>query len=228
MTPAASSIDKAVQGRRPLKLRLLLTLYSNGNIAGCALALLGPVLLFAGAIGPGWLPITAALYAAGWLLGWGSRQAPHIERRIEDTLTIEETLTRLDTLAAGVAPHLTADMNGHLRSVRSCVAEVLPRLLGERSSHHDANLFTVRETVLRYLPETLANYVALPPAFRTTHVLTDGKTARQILADQLALLDGKMREIVANVAGADAQALLANGKFLEMKFQQPDFLAGIG
>jgi hypothetical protein len=26
------------------------------------------------------------------------------------------------------------------------------------------------------------------------------------------------------VAGADAQALLVNGKFLEMKFQQPDFL----
>lgn len=224
--PAVSSTGKAAQGRRPLKLRLLLTLYSNGNIAGCALALLGPVLLFAGVIGPGWLFITAGLYAGGWLLGWAGRQAPQIERRIEDTLTVEETLTRLDTLAAGVAPHLTSDMNGHLRSVRTSIAEVLPRLLGERS-HHDANLFTVRETVLRYLPETLANYVALPPAFRTTHVLTDGKTARQILADQLALLDGKMREIVANVAGADAQALLANGKFLEMKFQQPDFLAGM-
>jgi hypothetical protein len=66
--------------------------------------------------------------------------------------------------------------------------------------------------------------VALPGVFRTTHVLKDGKTARELLADQLGVLDGKMKEIVANVAGADAQALLANGKFLEMKFQQPDFL----
>lgn len=225
--PAAFPTDKAAQGRRPLKVRLLLTLYGNGNIAGCALALLGPVLLFAGIIGPGWLPITAALYAAGWLLGWASRQAPDIERRIEDTLTLEETLDRLDTLAARAAPHLTAEMNEHLRSLRTSVAEVLPRLLGERRNH-DANLFTVRETVLRYLPETLANYVALPAAFRSTHALKDGKTARQMLADQLALLDEKMREIVANVAGADAQALLANGKFLEMKFRQPDFLAGTG
>jgi hypothetical protein len=102
------------------------------------------------------------------------------------------------------------------------VAEVLPRLVGARS--HDADLFTVRETVLRYLPETLANYVALPPVFRNSHALKDGKTARQLLAEQLALLASKMREIVTNVAGADAQALLANGKFLEMKFQQPDFL----
>ncbi len=239
--PASPSSGSAVRTRRPLKLRLLLTLYSNANILGCVLALLGPALLFAGLIGPGWLAITACtevsagnvlaitagLYAAGWLLGWASRRAPEIERHIEDTLTVEETLARLDTLAARAAPHLAAEMNGHLRSVRSSIAEVLPRLLGERRLH-DANLFTVRETVLRYLPETLANYVALPPAFRTTHVLKDGKTARQILADQLALLDAKMREIVANVASADAQALLANGQFLEMKFQQPDFLAAIG
>jgi sarcosine oxidase gamma subunit len=60
--------------------------------------------------------------------------------------------------------------------------------------------------------------------FRTTHALKDGKTARQLLSEQLALLDAKMREVVLNVTGADAQALLANGRFLEMKFQQPDFL----
>ncbi len=208
--------------QRPLKLRLLLFLYSNANIAGCTLALLGPALLFAGLIGPGWLFITAGLYGAGWLIGRAGARAPGIDRRIEDTLTIEQTLERLDSLVAQVSPHLTTDMNGHLGNVRTSVSEVLPRLVGARS--HDADLFTVRETVLRYLPETLANYVALPPVFRSTHALKDGKTARQLLADQLALLDAKMREIVANVAGADAQALLANGKFLEMKFQQPDFL----
>lgn len=226
MTRADPSSTSPSVGR-PLKVRLLLGFYSNANIAGCALALLGPALLFAGAIGPGWLLITAGLYLGGWLLGWAFRQAPEIERRIEDTLTVEETLARLDAITTQAAPHLAAEMNAHLRSVRTSIAEVLPRLLGDRS-HHDANLYTVRETVLRYLPETLANYVSLPPAFRTTHAIKDGKTARQILADQLALLDDKMREIAANVASADAQALLANGKFLEMKFQQPDFLAGLG
>jgi len=83
----------------------------------------------------------------------------------------------------------------------------------------------VRETVLRYLPETLANYAALPPAFRASHVLKDGKTARDLMTEQLGLLDGKMREIIANVASSDAQALLANGRFLEAKFRAPDFLS---
>ena len=207
---------------RPLKTRLLLFMYSNGNIAGCALALMGPALLLAGVIGPGGGFITAGLYAAGWAAGWAGRRAPEIERRIEDSLSVEQTLEHLDKLVSQVQPLLTADMQQQLASVRTSVAEVLPRLVGARS--HDADLFTVRETVLRYLPETLANYVALPPVFRSSHALKDGKTARQLLAEQLALLASKMREIVANVAGADAQALLANGKFLEMKFQQPDFL----
>ncbi len=216
-------MSEASANRRPLALRLMLFAYGNANIAGCALALAGPALLFANLIGPGWLFITAGLYGAGWLLGHSLGGAPDIERRIEDSLTLEQTLEHLDSLVASAQPHLTPEMRGHLDSVKTSVAEVLPRLVGGRS--FDADLYTVRETVLRYLPETLANYVALPPVFRTTHALKDGKTARQLLADQLALLDEKMREIVANVAGADAQALLSNGRFLEMKFRQPDFLA---
>jgi hypothetical protein len=207
---------------RPWRLRALLFLYGNANIAGSTLALLGPALLFSHVIGPGWLFITAGLYGAGWLAGHSLFQTPEVERRIVDSLTLEQTLEHLDQLVASVRAHLTDDMNHHLDSIKTSVQEVLPRLIGATS--HDADLFTVKETMLRYLPETLANYVALPAAFRTTHALAGGKTARQLLGEQLALLDSKMLEIVTNVAGADAQALLANGRFLEMKFQQPDFL----
>lgn len=208
------------------RLRLLLFVYGTPNLLGCALALAGPALLLTGLIGPGWGWITAGLYAVGYAAAYATgavgHSAPELERRIADSLTVEETLQHLDTLVARVNTQLNEDMRSHLASVRTSVAEVLPRLLGAQS--RDADLFTVRETVLRYLPETLANYVALPPAFRNSHALADGKTARQLLGEQLALLDAQMKEIVANVASADAQALLANGKFLAMKFQQPDFL----
>jgi hypothetical protein len=207
---------------RSLRLRVLLFLYGNANIFGCALALAGPVLLLLGLIGPGWLLITSGLYALGWMLGWMGR-APELERRIEDSLTVDQTLERLDALIRQVRSQLAPEMAAHLASIRASVTEVLPRLVGNDVGASD--LFTVRETVLRYLPETLANYVALPPVFRSTRSLKDGKTARQLLAEQLAVLDSTMGEIVANVAKADAQALLANGKFLEMKFRQPDFLS---
>ena len=205
---------------RSFKLRALLFLYSNGNLIGCAAALLGPALLFAGVIDHGWQAITAGLYAAGWLLG---RRSPELERRIEDSLTMEDTLGRLDAVIASATPHLTADMQARLKSIRDSVAEVLPRLVGQASGGDE--LFTVRETVLRYLPETLANYVALPAAFRVTHQLQSGRTARELLTEQLDVLAGQMQEVVANVAASDAQALVANGQFLQAKFRQPDFLA---
>jgi hypothetical protein len=204
---------------RPLKLRALLALYGSANITGCALALAGPLLLFGGVIHDGWLLITAGLYAAGWLFG---RRAPALERHIEDSLSIEETLARLDAVINNARPYLTSEMGARLASVRSSVAEVLPRLIG--GDAHNGDLYTVRETVLRYLPETLANYAALPPAFRASHALPDGKTAREHLSSQLELLDTKLSEIVANVAASDAQALLANGQFLETKFRETDFL----
>jgi len=205
---------------RSLKLRALLWLYSSANIAGCASALLGPALLFGGVIERGWLAITAGLYAAGWLLG---RRPPELERHIEQSLSIEQTIESLDQIIAEAQPYLSTEMRASLASVRTSVAEVLPRLSGAGGMEND--LYTVRETVLRYLPETLANYAALPPAFRASHVLKDGKTARDLMTEQLGLLDGKMREIIANVASSDAQALLANGRFLEAKFRAPDFLS---
>jgi hypothetical protein len=38
------------------------------------------------------------------------------------------------------------------------------------------------------------------------------------------VLDDQMKEVVANVARGDADALLANGQFLEAKFRERDFI----
>ena len=184
----------------PFGIRALLYLYSTRNIVACCAALIGPALLFLGVINQGWLFITLGLYAAGYL----ATPAPHVlDTGLAQSLSFEDLVERLD-------------------SIRGSITEVLPKLADVRGFND--NLFTVRETVLRYLPETLANYVALPPAFRATRVLKSGKTARDLLTEQLTILDDRMKEVVANVAHDDAEALLANGQFLEAKFREPDFL----
>ena len=135
-------------------------------------------------------------------------------------------LQALDDVLAHARGIVDAQAQGHLQSIRASVHDVLPRLLEDGAAPAGSNeLHTVRETVLRYLPETLANYAALPPAFRSSHALQDGRTARQMLDEQLGLLATELQRVVANVARGDAQALLANGRFLEQKFRQPDFLA---
>jgi hypothetical protein len=203
-----------------LRTRCLLYLYSTRNIVAAALALAGPLLLFAGVIRDYWLPITGALYGVGWLL----TPAPRVvDVDLTQALSMDALRDRLDAVIARARPALPVELATHLDSIRSSIGEVLPKLAGESGSSDD--LYLVRETVLRYLPETLSNYLALPPLFRTTHALRDGKTARELLADQLSVLDAQMREVVGNVARGDAEALISNGRFLEAKFAQRDFLS---
>ncbi len=47
-----------------------------------------------------------------------------------------------------------------------------------------------------------------------------GKTARDLLTEQLTVLDDADDEVVASVARGDAEALVANGQFLESKFRE--------
>jgi hypothetical protein len=202
-----------------IRTRLLLYLYSTRNIVACAAALVGPALLFLGLIQEGWLLITAALYGVGYF----ATPAPHIlDASLAQSLTFDALLDQFDRVIKEARPQLQPVMLARLDSIRHSIGEVLPRLAERRG--FDDNLYTVRETISRYLPETLANYVALPPMFRVSRMLKDGKTARDLLLDQLAVLDDQMKEVVGNVARGDADALLANGRFLEAKFRERDFI----
>ena len=199
--------------------RVLLYLYSTRNIVACAAALVGPALLFLGVIREGWLLITAGLYAAGYF----ATPAPRVlDAQLAQAMSFDELIERLDKVVSDAHGQLQPAMIASLESIRRSVTEVLPLLAKVRG--FDDNLYTVRETVLRYLPETLANYAALPPMFRATRPLKDGKTARDLLSDQLAVLDQQLKEVVANVARGDAEALIANGQFLESKFREREFL----
>jgi hypothetical protein len=200
-----------VSEARPWRLRLLLWLYSNRNIAGSLLALLGPSLYLAGVVEQYWLLITAGLYATGALL---APSPPQLSHRIADTLSSEQMLRALDDLIARSKKQLTAEMVTHLASIRSSVHDVLPRLAGAISEQE----FTVRQTILSYLPDALASYAALPRAFRSTHRLKDGKTAQQLLGEQLRLLDEQLQQVVVSVAEGDANALLVHDQFLRERF----------
>jgi hypothetical protein len=206
----------------PLSTRFMLYLYSTRNIVACIAALSGPALLFLGVIREGWLLITGALYAAGYF----AAPAPQVlDAGLVQSVSFEALLERFDRLVNEARAQLPYKMVDLLDSIRRSIQEVLPRL--DDAHVFDDNLFTVRETIARYLPETLANYIALPPIFRVTRVLKDGKTARDLLMDQLVVLDNQMKEVVGNLARGDADALLANGEFLEAKFRERDFIGSV-
>jgi len=202
--------------------RLLLFLYSRRNVAGSLLALAGLAAHFVGILEAGWLAIVAGLYGIGYL---AVPQRRDMQLALGGEIAMGDVAGRLDQLVSSLASKVEPDVLARVEQIRESIVTLLPRLLAQENVG-DTSLFTVRQTALEYLPTTLQSYVALPAAFRRIHAVQGGKTPKDLLLEQLGILDAKMKEIVASVAQNDMQALLVNGRFLQEKFGHRGFLLG--
>ena len=197
--------------------RLRLYLYSNRHLAGCALALVGLALLFAGVIERGWPLIVLGLYAVGALAWPRDRLGARVA---EAELPAEALIEHLDRLIGEVAKRVPAEALASLRSIQQTLAELLPRLRELRGSGalSAPAAFAVQETLRRYLPDMLGGYLKLPPVFACTQPLKDGRTAAQTLSQQLELLDQSLQRISLEAFAGDAESLLLSERFLKEKF----------
>jgi hypothetical protein len=159
------------------------------------------------------------MYLIGVLL---TPRPEHVELALQSQLSNEDLTRQLNDLVRDVRKRLPPEALEKVQSIQASILSVLP-LLPPNSGDH--NSFVLRRTVLDYLPRTLENYLNLPTAFANMHPVRDGKTPRQLLVEQLNLLDGEMQELVAAAAANDLQKLLAHGRFLEQKFQKDDLFA---
>lgn len=202
--------------------RLLLYLYGTPNIVGSIMGILGLALYFTGVIGAYWLLIVAGLYLIGVLVT-PRREQFHLE--IQQEMSVDEIRRQLNELVYTIQKRTPSEILAKVQSIKESIFSILPVLATMRAG--DRNVYIIRQTALDYLPKALQNYLNLPPAFASVHPVRDGKTARQLLNEQLDILDREMKEIVVVVAANDTQKLLAHGRFLEQKFQQEDFLANL-
>ena len=96
------------------------------------------------------------------------------------------------------------------------IHQTLPRLsqlgLGSQES------YSVVATATDYLPEAVGGYLRLPRDWADTRPIDGHKTALMILIEQLEVLGATMDKIFDAANRADAQALIAHGRFLDAKF----------
>jgi len=188
-------------------------LYSGKNIVGSALALLGLGLFFSGAISVAFWPfVVAAMYGVGALLAPGPPKMA-LEGTSFDPDSIRRSLQHQLSTAAGKLP---PEQMARLQGIADTIIGILPHYANFPPGSPD--LFVVGRTATDYLPAALQAYLNLPRAYATLHKMSNGKTASQVLDDQLSLLAAKMDEVADAVHKKDSDALLANGRFLEEKF----------
>lgn len=193
--------------------RLLLYLYGTPNIVGSLLGLSGLGLFFAGAIHRFWLPIVVGLYLLG-VVATPRRRVDNLA--IEHVLTEDELRRALEGLLRKIKGKLSEPVMARLTSIKENLMALLPSL--ERFDGSSHQLHVVHQTVTVYLPKMLETYLSLPPAYARLHTVKDGKTPRDVLLDQLTLLDEELKQILNDTHRADSDALFAHGRFLETKF----------
>ena len=192
---------------------LLRYVYSSKNIVGSTLALFGLLLFFTHVVTVVFWPfVVVAMYGIGALLAPGPPQVA-LGGTSFDPDSIRKSLQHQLSIANG---KLSPPLQTKLQQIADNIMGILPHYAEFPPGSPD--LFVVGRTATDYLPAALQAYLNLPRAYATLHKMPNGKTADEVLGDQLALIASKMNEVADAVHKKDSDALLANGRFLEEKF----------
>jgi hypothetical protein len=152
-----------------------------------------------------------------------ARQLLRRQRPPDTPLDTGRLRRSLDESVAIGRTKLSAPALSKVQSIRRTVLEILPRV--DAMTDDVESLYLVEQTVLDFLPTALASYLELPREYATTEVIGDGKTAQEILLEQLTLLDDTMRDIASGLNRQGSDRLVAHGRFLEDRFRRDRYLA---
>lgn len=197
--------------------------YGLPNIVGSLLALVGLGLYIGGVIhGPLVVAVVAGLYLLGALVT--PRPKPLTGFMTEHgSLDAGQMRSALDRLQREADKRLPDELAAKVGAIRETILEIVPKVNASAIDRQD--LFALERTVTDYLPSTINAYVTLPRAYANTRVVQDGKTAKDLLGEQLDLIEEKMQAIGEAVARDDLNKLLAQGRFLEDRFGTHDALS---
>src|SRR5438445_337743 len=114
----------------------------------------------------------------------------------------------LDTQVRLITGKVPPEVMAKVLKIRQIILGILPR--SGNLPPGSPQLFIIERTATDYLPTSLQAYLNLPRAYATRHPVQDGKTPKEVLLDQLALLETKMNEVADDVHRNDSDRLLAD------------------
>ena len=201
--------------------RFWLYIYGLPNILGSSLALIGLALFFTGIIKSYWLFIVLGLYGIGYL---AAPRPEELSLKLEQAWDEAELRAKLAELSMQARRALPEGAAKTVARIEQSILDILSQ--SDTIGGQPFQLQIVRQTVNDYLPTVLQTYAKLPKAFAHIHPVRDGKTAQQLVEDQLNLIETELKTILVDLSKNDAQALVVHGEFLKKKLESgtEDFL----
>lgn len=200
-------------------------IFSNKNIVGLICASVVVALGFLGIVKHGWFLVAAIAYAFGYLVGPKEKEIVFYHIKGESMADYIGFLnkflrTSLDN------QKLPLEAKNILQNITKNAVELLTFLQEKNtvdsSSEDMINLKSIFDT---YIPKLINQFSRLPNEYANNVKTSTGKTAKQMLVEQLTLLENKIQEISYGMYEDDVTALKVNGRFLKEKFDNNDLFA---
>jgi hypothetical protein len=193
-------------------------LFSNKNILGCGIASVMIVLALLGILKAFWLPITVMGYIFGYIAGPVEKQIKFYHFAGQDLSDYIGFINKLKNTVDNSAK-LPSDAKTIVNSISQNATELLT-FLKDTDKNYSLTEDLVNFTSIfdSYLPKIINQYEKLPSKYANEIKSSNGKTAKQMLVEQLSVLDKKVQEIAYGMYEDDVTALRANGHFLKEKF----------
>jgi hypothetical protein len=201
--------------------RALRFLLSRKNIGATILAL-GAAALFVlgvtgGLVG---LALIPALYVLGYFLIPGEQG---VKFTFFDDRDAQQIRQGLSDMTYSIRFRVADDVQAAVEDVSRSIQLTLPPPGTPGLSAIDPTVMLIRQTALHYLPRVLDDYLAIPRMYAERVVVQDGKTARDVLIEQLRVMESKMKETAQAMYRNDADRLLINARFLQERFAHSAF-----
>lgn len=203
---------------------------ASAQVRATARTVLGTVVVASGGVGLflGWLHSSWAAVGAGAAAGLAGAAVVWRARHAQDATALalpqatpvldEEAIGAFDMALGRVAAEVPDDVGQALAAIKARVVRICRDPLAATAGEHltfEDRMF-VRESVRRYLPDSLEAYLLVPAAQR--HAAPAGTTsAHALLLTQLQTLDTALAEREAKLAADAREALLRQERFLQAK-----------
>jgi hypothetical protein len=180
---------------------------SRRNLAGSSLAVVGAALALVDPVGPAGIVLVVGLYVVGAL---AVQSNPAVRRYGWDPKDVVQALTdEISAVSGRVPPPVIEAIQRIELTIRS---EILPGL--DRLPPGARELYLIERTARDYLPAAVDAYLRLPADYVGAQAATQGRSALEVLVEELDLLEAEMRRIAELVHRTDMDRLLAHRRFL--------------
>lgn len=154
-----------------------------------------------------------------------ARPAVELSRLREngDPRTGAEVLAVLDRLVANVHGRVPDTDVAAVGRIRDRAALAIPAT-DELLDLADHDTWLLRQICIDYVPGALEHYIALPSEL-SSEPLLDGRSARQVLDEQLELIERRLDELAARVYRREAGGLLIHARFVAESLRPDPFQA---